>query len=365
MLLRACCGKAKVDVIAFRKMESDIEGCEVVFSDDIVTESVLASRRNELKSILRPWDLQSFFVLDKRKEKIIDDFVSKKHYDYIVVRYLSEAYNTGLMKYACRLVVDIDDHPHDQIMNMCDGLHSRMKKMYLRTIASFSKLAVKRMCNKLHTAFFTNPLQLHGRHGVFLPNVPFEEVQSEYVDFSATTPQVLFIGTLDYKPNYMGVDRFLDNVWPKVLEQVPEAKLHIVGVYGDQNTVRPFFEKWSGVESVSVLGYLKNLDEEYNQCRLSVSPMYSGAGTSIKLLEALQRKRVCVTTRFGFRGAESFFEAGNDVPVADNDDAFAELVVKALTDSSFNRQVAENAYEKVGKTFSHGKFFEIVEAALS
>ncbi|MBR5029324.1 MAG: glycosyltransferase, partial [Bacteroidales bacterium] len=99
--------------------------------------------------------------------------------------------------------------------------------------------------------------------------------------------------------------------------------------------------------------------------RLSVSPMYSGAGTSIKLLEALQRNRVCVTTRFGFRGAESFFEAGNDVPVADNDDAFAELVVKALTDSSFNRQVAENAYEKVGKTFSHGKFFEIVEAALS
>ena len=366
LLLRACMQGAEVDFVAFRKMESNIEGVNVMYSEDHDSPSLFhgLSRKQKLHSLAKPWDLQRIFNVEKDKEQVIDSLVAKKNYDYIVIRYLPDALRIGLMKYADRLVLDIDDHPKDVIRDFGKKTKSAFNRLYFNTIALFAQKGVKAIVEKVHTAFFSNPQDTVGSRGIYLPNVPFYEMPSEFVDFATTTPRVLFVGTLDYKPNYLGICHFLDSVWPLVKKAVSNAELHIVGATCSQQSLDVVKNDWETNEDVEVLGFVEDLSEEYSQCRATIVPIYSGAGTCIKTIESMQQRRVCVSTPFGIRGIRDLLKPGSDVLVADNDKQFAEHIVKAITTPALNRTISENAHGFVSQHFTKQAFYNIVAKEL-
>jgi hypothetical protein len=49
------------------------------------------------------------------------------------------------------------------------------------------------------------------------------------IEYSAETNTVAFIGGMDWMPNREGVEWFLDEVWDKVLAEVPDAKFYLAG----------------------------------------------------------------------------------------------------------------------------------------
>lgn len=365
LLLRALLECGNVDVVVFRdeiKLDYTMNGCEVIHSHPVRSSRPI-SRAKKWFGLLMPWDPYSFYPVDEGKEAVIDGLVSKKTYDAIVVRYIPDAMSCGLMKYADRLVIDVDDHPKDQLKMMAQLATSGLNKLYHSIASSLSSITVNCLVNRIKAGFFSNPNQVVGRHGAFLPNVPLEEPSADYVMFNATTPRLFFVGYLDYYPNYSGLDFFVENVWPMVKATVPEAEFHIAGkIVGESS--ESYRRKWEEIEGVSVLGFVEDIKDEYDTCRATVSPIYVGAGTNIKLVESIQRKRVCVTTNVGVRGMKSFFVSGEEVLVANNAKEYAQLCIQALTDESFNHQIARNAYMKMKDCFSHEAFNQIVKNAL-
>lgn len=367
LLLRAFLRFGEVDLIAFTDgIESNIEGCTVVYSKKILTSPNI-SRVKKWTGLLASWNPYSIFPVNNEKERIVDGFVAKNHYDAIVVRYVPEAMSMGLMKYANRLIVDVDDHPRDALKNRACQVKSKPNKLYYYLASFLAPIAIKHIANVVKTAFFPDPQQVVGKNGRFLPNISFNEPVTEYVDFRKTKPRLFFVGKLDYLPNYKGVDWFVDHVWCLVKETVPDAELHIAGKVDKslEYIVEPFLKKWKTVDGVYVLGFVDDINKEYAECRATISPIFSGAGTNIKLIESIQRKRVCVTTTCGMRGMESFLKRGVSILATDHVDNYAKLCVKLLIDEGYNREIAEHASSIIEHHFSQQSFNGIVEEILN
>ena len=122
-----------------------------------------------------------------------------------------------------------------------------------------------------------------------------------------------------------------------------------------------YLDKWSKIEGVQYMGFVDDLQLEYLQAQVVVVPIYGGAGTNIKVLEAMQMRRPCVTTSYGVRGFSEYFEDNKEILIAENDTAFADNVVSLLKDEKKNHTIATNAYTAMTAHFSRKAFNEIVK----
>ena len=114
-------------------------------------------------------------------------------------------------------------------------------------------------------------------------------------------------------------------------------------------------------EGVKVLGFVPNIDEEYTNSTIVVVPIYQGSGTSIKVIEALQKNRPVVSTPMGIRGLENILIDGEDYLEADSDEQFARIIIKLLkSDPTKLISLAHNGNSKARKYFSQEKFIKIV-----
>ena len=124
-------------------------------------------------------------------------------------------------------------------------------------------------------------------------------------ELSAVTRQrspeqrVLFVGSLGYAPNQMGVAWFVSNVWPGIRREIPAAALDIVGE-------DPSLElrDQCGKNGVSVHGFVADLSPFWRRAAVSVVPLLAGAGTRLKILESLAYEVPVVSTTVGAFGLE-------------------------------------------------------------
>jgi glycosyltransferase involved in cell wall biosynthesis len=117
---------------------------------------------------------------------------------------------------------------------------------------------------------------------------------------SPQAPQLLFMGPFRYAQNRFGIIEFLETAWPALKAEFPQLRLTILG--GSES--KPYVEadprlRQPGVEVISAFvdpaPYLA-------ECTLSINPQWDIRGSSIKLIESLLARRVCVSTAAGARG---------------------------------------------------------------
>ena len=113
-------------------------------------------------------------------------------------------------------------------------------------------------------------------------------------------PSVLFVGFFGYEPNRDAADWFIDDIWPRILEQMPEAQLRIAGSQHGRLQARG-----KELRNVELLGFVPDLVAEYARSHVFVCPIRSGSGTRVKLLEAAAYARPIVSTRMGRRASTS------------------------------------------------------------
>lgn len=157
------------------------------------------------------------------------------------------------------------------------------------------------------------------------------EIPCEVDSPAASCAQLLFVGSLNSVFNRHGIEWFLAEVWPKIRREVPDARLAIIGT-GPALTLPA---------GATQLGHVDELGPHYAAARACIAPLLSGAGTRLKVLEAVSYGRPVVSTSVGSEGLDIAEDRG--VLLRDDADTFAEACTALLRDPGMAADIGRQA----------------------
>jgi glycosyltransferase involved in cell wall biosynthesis len=150
-------------------------------------------------------------------------------------------------------------------------------------------------------------------------------------------PQLAFIGLMTYGPNADGAHWFADEVLPLVRREIPGATFRVVGRGGET------LERLRGRPDVVVTGGLDDLQPEIDRADVAVVPIRYGAGTRLKVVEALGNHIPVVTTTTGCEGIAVSHD--RTALIADDAAEFARQVVRAVRDEALRTTLVDEGAE--------------------
>jgi glycosyltransferase involved in cell wall biosynthesis len=160
--------------------------------------------------------------------------------------------------------------------------------------------------------------------------------------------RVLFLGSLDWRPNLDAVCLLLEKVFPVVWQAEPRARLIIAG----RNPPASLRRRVAGLERVELHANVPDVRPYLAQCGLMAVPLRIGGGSRLKILEALATGMPVVSTRIGAEGLR--LEADEHLKVVDHIDDIAGAILWTMKHSALARAAAERARLAVLERYDWG-----------
>ncbi len=130
---------------------------------------------------------------------------------------------------------------------------------------------------------------------------------------TGTRRQIVFVGAMDYFPNSEAAVFFANNVWPPMKRALGVMELTVVGANpGPQ--VRALGKHWG----VNVTGMVPDVRPWYRGALAAVVPLRTGAGTRLKILEAMAAGVPVISTPLGAEGLQ--VTDGENILIVNPDD---------------------------------------------
>lgn len=171
---------------------------------------------------------------------------------------------------------------------------------------------------------------------------------------------VMTVGTWSWFPNAEGLRWFLERCWPRLRRARPGVRLRVVGAPPSGRLLR-LCERTPGVE---LAGVVEDLREEYAAASVCVAPIRFGAGTKIKVLEALAHGRATVACPHALSGLEGSVRAGEHCLVADDPVRFARACAELLADPAEAARLGQRGARAVRAAFTPEVFAGAVIGAV-
>ncbi|MCJ7497634.1 MAG: glycosyltransferase family 4 protein [candidate division Zixibacteria bacterium] len=165
---------------------------------------------------------------------------------------------------------------------------------------------------------------------------------------------LLFLGKLDYRPNVDALVYFMEKIWPRLIEKIPEAKFVVVGKDLPENLRNSLKSR-----NVILKGYVEDIRKVLSGCAVMVVPLRYGGGTRIKILEAFAMEKAVVSTSLGCEGIE--VHSGEEILIADTPEFFADSVVEVLTDSNLRDKLGKNGRKLAQEKYNWEKISQKLE----
>ena len=134
---------------------------------------------------------------------------------------------------------------------------------------------------------------------------------------------LVFTGTMDFRPNVDAVLWFARKVLERVRAEVPEACFVVVGQRPHRR-----LDRLRDDPAVRLTGWVEDTRPYIAQAAVYVAPLRMGGGTRLKLLEAMAMGKAVVATRLGAEGYP--VTDGRELLLADTPADFAAAVVALL-----------------------------------
>jgi glycosyltransferase involved in cell wall biosynthesis len=171
--------------------------------------------------------------------------------------------------------------------------------------------------------------------------------------------RLAFVGALSHPPNVVGLEHFIQHIFPLVLQRQPNAELHVAGRSPPKRLSR-----YAG-SNVRFVGYVDDLGAFLGEASAVVVPLVSGGGIKVKTLEALGLRAPVVSTSIG--AEESGAIDGQHLLIRDGAREFADAVVELLRSPALAERLAAAGQNLVRTRFAPeqrlGEFEKIVHDA--
>lgn len=146
-------------------------------------------------------------------------------------------------------------------------------------------------------------------------------------------PNLLYVGSLDYPPNELGLLWFLQRVFPRLASEFPNIQFYIVGK-NPSAKIKSFEDK-----NIKIIGFAEDLLPYYNKTSIFVVPQRTGISARQKILDAMSFKKCIVSTKLGAAGLE--IKDNKNIFLADDHIVFINKLVGLLKNPAIIKEVAE------------------------
>lgn len=304
------------------------------------------------------------YELCQDSQKLLKEQIEKNAYDYILVRYL---YNTNVLfdispECRRRTIIDYDDILSGPVYERhLNGINSCFKRLILYLNKKLLKKYEKR-CLDFGASLFCSEKDLQSITGsqnglihCVVPNV-YDGLLFDDYNFGDGTQNdntLLFVGTLSYEPNMLGLKWFIRSIFDDFRKLFSDARLLIVGRSPNEE-LKSFCMNSKGIELHTDV---KDVREYYKVAKAVIVPLLFGSGTRIKILEAAFAGRPVLSTPTGAEGLE--FLDNRDLLLFNNASDFIRQYQKILNKDTY-LSLINNAKQTVTSKYSIDNFNSIM-----
>jgi glycosyltransferase involved in cell wall biosynthesis len=304
----------------------------------------LASLDARLRSPLPP------FVRDAWSDRLVAALDEIRRADAVDVVYATQSWMAEHARAAGfrRIVVDVDD-----LVSEMSRQRARASGWNRRKAIQLFDAAKSLRYERSLPRRFTRVVVAKSQDRDFFPAVDRSRVfivPNGVTLPPAASPQpaipktLLFVGTLGYGPNIDAIRWFATEILPLIWERNADVRFTVAG-YGSAESVAEVLQDARCAVHESPL----DLAPLYDAAAVVVTPVRTGGGTRIKILEALGRGRAVVSTLFAAEGLG--LRGGVEIEFADAPADIATLCLDLLRDEERRTALATAGRATVAKRF--------------
>ncbi len=171
---------------------------------------------------------------------------------------------------------------------------------------------------------------------------------------------LLFVGRIHESadnPNYDSMIFFINNVFGKILEIIPNLELHIVGICDSPALLK------MNHENIVIHGCVPDTKPFYEKHKIFIAPTRIAAGIPLKLLEAASNGVPIVAT--SLLAGQFDWKNNSELLTADTPEEFVREITRLYNDEAFWEQLRNNAIDRVRKDFSKKTFNDTLREMMS
>lgn len=208
----------------------------------------------------------------------------------------------------------------------------KLEKFHKKFLTRFSAI----LCVSKKEAEFTKQ-QIKRKINIWIaPNGVDRKTFYPDNSFENKSNRILLCSGMNVRRNIDAVIWFAKSIFPLVRKQVPDAEFWIVGSGPTQEVLR-----LNSIPGVKVIGAVDKIEEYYRMGKVFVAPYRFGAGTKLKVFEAMASGIPIVSTSIGCRGIDVIDK--QHILISEDEIGFGSCVVSLLQGRDLSNKLSRNA----------------------
>lgn len=297
-----------------------------------------------------PYNISKYHA-EEMSERI-HQFLAQEDYDLVHLEHLHMAFYASTAREHHVPVVLRQQNVESQITERLALGSSKLQRLYAHVQSGRMKRYEASACEQadlclaITAADARSLLQLNPRiRTAVVPAGVDLQYFAPVQDVSEEPFTIVSVAALDWLPNVDSVLWFCDRIFPRVRQELPQARLLVVGK-NPPASVRALARR----ENVVVTGFVEDIRQYIAQGSVVVVPMRMGGGIRVRILQAMAMGKPVVSTSLGAEGID--VTDREDILLADGEADFAQATVQLLREPALRRHIGANAHQLVERRYS-------------
>ena len=220
-------------------------------------------------------------------------------------------------------------------------LYQQIKRYELSVLKKFDKILAVTSKDKDSLEKYNRRLNI----SVIPTGVDISYFKPSYVENNSKN--IVFVGSMSAIFNEDAMLYFCEEIFPFILEKIPDVHLYIVGLNPPQKILD------LANKNVTVTGSVEDVRPYVYKSSVFIAPLRFGSGIKGKILEAMALGIPLITTSIGTQGLNVI--SGEHLIVKDDPKKFAEKTIELLDNKLLRCKLIENALRLINEKYTWEK----------